>query len=113
MKRKISNTIKLPSHQGQTYRNTYLYSLPYNLVIRKSQMTPTKLNLLSYMIEIFVHYIYQLHVSVFINIYTNFARLPERKQQKYSPVQATFFLKPIMKFVTVMKNSDLSVTYEN
>ena len=66
------------------------------------------------MIEKFVHYIYQLYVSVVIlNIYTNFARLPERKQQNYSPVQATFFLKPIIKFVIVMKNSNLSVAYEN
>ena len=66
------------------------------------------------MIEKFVHYIYQLYVSVVIlNIYTNFARLPERKQQNYSPVQTTFFLKPIIKFVIVMKNSNLSVAYEN
>ena len=87
---------------------TYLYSLLYNVVIRKCQMTPTKLNLLSYMIEKFVHYIYQLYVSVVIlNIYTNFARLPERKQQNYSPVQAIFFLKPIIKLVIVMKNSNL------
>ena len=69
MKRKL---LKILYHYTSCFTSrtnlpqTYLYSLPYNVVIRKCQMTPTKLNLLSYMIEKFVHYIYQLYVSVVI-----------------------------------------------
>ena len=48
----FKNTIELPvSHWRQTYHRPYSYPFPYNVVIRKSQMTPTNLNLLSYMIE--------------------------------------------------------------
>ena len=48
----FKNTIELPvSHWRQTYHRAYSYPFPYNVVIRKSQMTPTNLNLLSYMIE--------------------------------------------------------------
>ena len=71
---------------------TYLYSFLYNVVIRKCQMTPTKLNLLSYMIEKFVHYIYQLYVSVVYKHLHKFCTFARAKTTKLQSCASNLFL---------------------
>ena len=93
MKRKLLNTIELPaSHQGQTYRKTYSYPPPYNVVIHKPQMTPTKLNLLSYMIEKFVQYIYHRYVSVVYKHLHKFCTFARAKTTKLQSCASNLFL---------------------